>query len=313
MKSLTSTQQIGKDDTNAWHYDKKTALMDLTRGSTTSTNITLKTTTYPIRVSTEKTALLIIDMQNFFLHPALRRQAGSQEPTLGEIAASTLLETGIPAARLHGIRVIWLNWGLTEQDLNTMPPGVLRTFGSFPMPSPESNVSLSSKPGMVRVKNPALYKGLGVELGAVDIGHGKNVQGGKILMRDFWNTGIYGPLEEEFRRHCHISDSESDDKKKDVLIYKNRMSGLSGRESDLENLLRREGITLLLLAGVNTDQCVGSTLMDAYNKGFDCVLLCDGTATGSPFGAREAWEWNVTNCFGFVSTCEALKESSAQF
>ncbi|KAJ6024150.1 hypothetical protein N7540_004947 [Penicillium herquei] len=311
MTNHTNTQQIGEDDTNAWQYDNETALMDLTRGSTTSINITLQTTTHPIRLNTEKTALLIIDMQNFFLYLALRREAGSLEPTLSEMAASTLLETGIPAARLHGIQVIWLNWGLTEEDLNTMPPGVMQTFGSFPMPSPESNISLPSKPGMVRVKNPDLYKGLGVDLGAVGIGNVEHVQGGRILMRNSWNTELYGPLEEEYRENSHIPDSESDYRKKDVLIYKNRMSGLSGEGSDLENFLRSEGITTLLFAGVNTDQCVGSTLMDAYNKGFDCVLLRDGTATGSPFGAKEAWEWNAANCFGFVSTCEALKESSA--
>ncbi|KAJ5712586.1 hypothetical protein N7493_009054 [Penicillium malachiteum] len=311
MASLKATQQIGNGTANAWHYDAPTALMDLTRGSTTST-ITLQTTTHPIRVNTEKTALLIIDMQNFFLHPALRRKSGSHEPTLGEIAAETLLETGIPAARLHGIQVIWLNWGLTEQDLNTMPPAIMRTFGSFPMPSAESNVSLPSKPGMVRVKDLALYKGLGVNLGAVRIGNMENVQGGGILMRESWNTELYGPLEEEYRKHCHtISYSESDDRKKDMLIYKNRMSGLSGKDSDLENFLCSQGITTLLFAGVNTDQCVGSTLIDAYHKGFDCVLLRDGTATGSPFGAKEAWEWNVANCFGFISSCEALKLSSA--
>ena len=48
--------------------------------------------------------------------------------------------------------------------------------------------------------------------------------------------------------------------------------------------------------------------MDAYSKGYDCVLLRDATATGSPFGAQKVWEWNVANSLGFVTTCEALKE-----
>ncbi|KAJ5718392.1 hypothetical protein N7488_004038 [Penicillium malachiteum] len=292
MKIFQVTQLVGEDAINAWHYDAPTALMDLARGSTSSA-MTLQTTTHPIRVNTEKTALLIIDMQNFFLRPALR----------------------IPAARLHGIQVIWLNWGHTEQDLNTMTQAIIRTFGSFSMPAPESNASLPSKPGMVRVKNPVLYKDLGADLGAVRVGHAGNIQCGKIFMRESWNNEIYGPLEADYRRHCRICNSESDsdvsDRKRDMLIYKDRMSRLSGKDSDMENLLCSQGVITLLLAGVNTDQCVGGTLMDAYNEGFDCVLLRDGTATGSPFGAKEEWEWNAAGFLGSVSSFEALKLSSA--
>lgn len=299
------TVQIGKDELNNWQYDPQTSLMDLTGGATTPTNLTLQTTTHPIRLNADTTALVVIDMQNFFLHPALRRPAGSgkEEPTLGETAASKLLDTGIPAARAHGIRVIWLNWGLTEEDLSTMPPSVMRTFGSFPIESSKSSFPVPSELGMIRVKDPSLYRGLGTDIGDVEIGQGESVQGGRILMRGSWNSSIYGPLEEDYQRHQHESKCD----KGDVIIHKNRTSGLSGTGSDLENFLRSEGITTLLFAGVNTDQCVGSTLMDAYSKGYDCVLLRDATATGSPFGAQKVWEWNVANALGFVTTCEALK------
>jgi hypothetical protein len=56
-------------------------------------------------------------MQNFFLSPAVRLRVENKAPTAAEVAAQALLSTGIPAAQVHGIRVIWLCRGLTEHDL----------------------------------------------------------------------------------------------------------------------------------------------------------------------------------------------------
>ena len=68
----------------------------------------------------------------------------------------------------------------------------------------------------------------------------------------------------------------------DVWVHKNRMSALWGAGTELEMFLEKEGIRTLLLTGVNTDQCVGGTLQDAFSKGYDCVLLGDGAGTSSP-------------------------------
>lgn len=48
----------------------------------------------------------------------------------------------------------------------------------------------------------------------------------------------------------------------DVWIHKNRMSGLWGTRTMCTDFLEKEGITTLLFAGVNTDQCVGGSLQD---------------------------------------------------
>ena len=304
---MASPERIGRDPTNFWTYTPETGLIDLSRTRTTEPTpnlLTLQTTKNPIRLDTQKTALLIIDMQNFFLCPALRRKNSSSEPTPGEVAAKALLDTGIPAARAHGMRVVWLCWGLTDSDLETMPPSVMQAFGNYGSVPRERSQTVPSLPGMVHDKNPALYRGLGTELGAVELGSGEVVQGGRVLVRDSWNADLYGSLKEEYRGHAVGSGS---DVKGDVLVYKNRLSGLSGQGSDLERYLEGEGITTLLFAGVNTDQCVGSTLVDASAKGYDCILVRDGAATSSPFDAALNWEWNAANCWGFVTTCEALK------
>lgn len=88
------------------------------------------------------------------------------------------------------------------------------------------------------------------------------------------------------------------------------MSGLWGSSTELDSFLQREGITTLLFGGMNTDQCVGGTLTDVFNKGYDCILLRDGVGTGPLFGASEVWEYNVMNSYGFVTTCKALMDAS---
>lgn len=65
--------------------------------------------------------LIIVDMQNYFLHPIYRDHAAgiaAVEPTLKVIER----------CRREGIQIAWLNWGINEQDLKTMAPAIQRGF-----------------------------------------------------------------------------------------------------------------------------------------------------------------------------------------
>lgn len=310
---MSSAQRIGNDTTNFWVHEPDSNTIDLSRASNSKHLINLETTTQTTRLDPAKSALLLIDLQNFFLHPVVRPRRGDK-PTPAEAATKALLSAGIPAARHHGIRVIWLCWGLTEDDLSSMPPATVRTFGCSQIGLSARNQDdkkrpLASPPNMIRIKDPALYKGLGTDLGSVALGDNKTVAGGRVLMRGSWNAALYDPFDQEYKARCG-GEGDGTRSKPDVLFHKNRMSGLWGSGSKLDHFLQKEGITTLLFGGVNTDQCVGGTLTDAFSKGYDCILLRDGVGTGTPFGASEVWEYNIMNSYGFVTTCEALMDAS---
>ena len=113
-------------------------------------------------------------------------------------------------------------------------------------------------------------------------GLGEPLEGdqGRCLVAGEWNSAIYGPLAavvEPADLHC----------------AKNRMSGLWTPSQPLWKAMEAKEFRTLFFAGVNTDQCVLGTLGDAYNAGWDCVLLDDCVATTTP-GAREVCLHNIS-------------------
>ena len=196
-----------------------------------------------------------------------------------------LIEHAIPAARKAGVRVVWVNWGLTEEDIEAMPASMLRTFGAV---------------GAESGKDGSVYVGLGGNCGVREDGKGRKVEAGGLLMRDAWNSGLYGELNDVY------GEGKKLDSKPDVWIHKNRMSALWGGRTELEAFLEEEGIRTLLFTGVNTDQCVGGTLQDGFSKGYDCVLLGNGAGTSSPSFAQECMEYNAQKSWGFMASCEGF-------
>ena len=90
----------------------------------------------------------------------------------------------------------------------------------------------------------------------------------------------------------------------DISVSKYRMSGFW--DTPLDSILRNLRVDTVLFAGVNVDQCVLATLIDANCLGYDCVLLSDCSATTSPAFCTDATYYNVKQCFGFVTDSARL-------
>ena len=222
--------------------------------------IQLETTKGPIAIDPHKSALVIVDMQNYFLSPSL----GNPSDGAALKAMDQLLKHAIPACRMTGMPIVWLNWGLTQEDIDEMPPTMLKRHDK-----------------------------MGSDIGPVKLENGSVVDGGRVLVRDHWNSESYPPLKEA----CEPQD---------ICVNKNRTSGFWGGKKDIEEVLTISGIRTLLFAGANIDQGVGASLHDALTKGWDCLLLSDGCATASPDFATQFIEYNCEVGWGFVLTCKEL-------
>ena len=221
---------------------------------------------------------------------------------------------------------MWLNWGLTDDEIEDMPASTRRTFGFEAALNQETEQkglpaldahgvnqaaaeqiaqdrdSVSDLKELTENGKPKrIYKGLGSEIGLVKLEDGSTVDGGRLLMRDTWNAGLPPALDASYKEGQKLTQNP------DIWIHKNRMSGLWGSSTPCTEFLEKEGVKTLLFAGVNTDQCVGGSLQDAFTKGWDCILLKDACGTTSPKFASECVEFNCARTWGFLSDCKSLE------
>jgi nicotinamidase-related amidase len=154
----TAPIPFGGDD--QWAYLPRSKQFDLSRGSQRKLVFECDEVLRDHKgfmVDPEKTILIIVDMQNYFIHPAIRDHAE------GLTAVKPTLKV-IERCRREGIQIAWLNWGITDHDLrHVMPPAVQRGFS----------------------KSLGWHIGLGAEL---PDGQGRG------LFKGTWNAELYSPL-----------------------------------------------------------------------------------------------------------------------
>ncbi|KAF2655251.1 Isochorismatase hydrolase [Lophiostoma macrostomum CBS 122681] len=238
---------------------------DLTRSlvaaTTTPLTIPMTGSRKTAIIEPARSALVIIDMQNFFLHPDLAEKA-----TGGRKAVEPTLKM-IDGFRGKSMKVLWTNWGLDARDLLGMPPALLDQFAGG------TDSPLTT---------------FGSDMGNLSDG----TQVGPMLMRGSWNARPYGPL--------YDAQVQGVANGTDLYFHKNRLSGLWGAQTPLGLWLEENQMTTLFFGGVNSDQCVWGTLLDAYYKGYDVVYVDDIAATTSPEAATGMVRYNA-NGNGFIT------------
>lgn len=244
---------LGPSPHNTWRVSDAGA--DLVRHPSAPLAIDVLAEPQQLTFDLRRSALIVVDMQNDFC-----AKGGWLDHIGVDIAPARrpidpLLRL-LPALRLAGVPIIWLNWGNRPDRLNLSP-------------------------SLLHVYKPS---GRGVGLGDKLPG-----SGAAVLEKDSWAAAIVDELHPDER---------------DIRVDKYRMSGFW--DTPLDSILRNLGLTTLLFAGVNLDQCVMCTLQDANFLGYDCILVEDCSATTSPDFCREAALYNVKQCFGFVTGSTVL-------
>ena len=208
-----------------------------------------------------RTALVVIDMQNDFCHPQGWLASIGVDVTPARQPIAPL-EALLPRLRTANLPVLWVNWGNRPDRLNLSP-------------------------SLLHVYNPdGRSTGLGDALPSApqSTHRGTHHPNARVLEAQSWGAAVVDGLVQE---------------PGDIRIDKFRMGGFT--DTCLDSVLRNLGVNTLLFAGVNADQCVLATLMQANFLGYDCVLLQDCAATTSPAFCLEATLYNMRQCFGFTA------------
>jgi biuret amidohydrolase len=80
--------------------------------------------------------------------------------------------------------------------------------------------------------------------------------------------------------------------------------------TDLHTILAARGITSLIVAGVTTEVCVHTTVREANDRGFECLVLADCVGSYFPEFHQAALQMIAAQggIFGWVSESERLME-----
>jgi nicotinamidase-related amidase len=81
--------------------------------------------------------------------------------------------------------------------------------------------------------------------------------------------------------------------------------------TDLDLILRNWGIATLIVCGVTTEVCVTTTVREANDRGYECVVVSDAVASYFPEYHRMSLEMIKAQggIFGWVTPSKAVLEA----
>lgn len=90
----------------------------------------------------------------------------------------------------------------------------------------------------------------------------------------------------------------------DIVVTKPRYSAFFGTRLDM--ILKTYGIKYLVCLGGATNICVGTTIRDAFNLDYFCILVSDAVINNGPEITQAAEIFNIKSCFGWVTNSENI-------
>ena len=115
-----------------------------------------------------------------------------------------------------------------------------------------------------------------------------------ICIRGSWDAEIVQELKPNFDDHVVI-------KRRDSVF----------QDTEVEVWLRSLGIDSIIFAGIDTSICVESSLRDAFNHGYDVVLISDATASNNLNHYNSTLD-NIRNYYGLVMNLDEFIGNSGK-
>jgi ureidoacrylate peracid hydrolase len=115
-----------------------------------------------------------------------------------------------------------------------------------------------------------------------------------ICVRDTWDAAIVDKIKPAPEDHVVV-------KRRDSAFH----------DTEIGVWLESLGVDTLLFCGIDTSICVETSLRDAFNNGYDVVLISDATASGNSKHFDSTLEI-VKDYYGFVMDTEELARSLSQ-
>ena len=109
-----------------------------------------------------------------------------------------------------------------------------------------------------------------------------------ICIRGSWDAEIVDELKPSLDDHVVI-------KRRDSVF----------QDTEVEVWLRSLGIDSIIFSGIDTSICVESSLRDAFNHGYDIVLISDATASNNLDHYNSTLD-NIRNYYGLVMNSDEL-------
>ncbi|HVD36896.1 MAG TPA: isochorismatase family cysteine hydrolase [Nitrososphaeraceae archaeon] len=108
-----------------------------------------------------------------------------------------------------------------------------------------------------------------------------------ICVRGTWDAGIVDDIKPAARDHIVI-------KRRDSAFH----------DTEINVWLKSLGIDTLIFSGIDTSICVETSLREAFNIGYDIILISDATASSN----RKHYESTLDNVRGYYGLVMELKE-----